>query len=379
MSTPAARRIHGLDTLRALAVTLVVLHHYVLFVSDAPTFGWVGEIGWAGVDLFFALSGYLIGNQIFAGLRHPNGFSLRHFYARRLLRTLPNFWAVLALYALWPAFRGDAPLLSLWRYLTFTQNIHLEPGTAFSHAWSLCIEEQFYMLLPALALLATVIRAPLRWAWLAIGAAFLVGMTVRWQIWLDGMTGKAWLHHYYKYIYYASWCRFDELLAGVALALLKNGHPTVWIRVMRHGNYLLGAGGVLTALAVALFLHDHYGLGVTVLGYPLLALGFSLLILAALAPGSLLHRMRVPGAASLALWSYAVYLVHKQVCVMTAAYLARIGYGPEDPTTIVLSLAASLLAGWLLYRLVETPFMVLRARLVPANGRAPAAPLGNLS
>ena len=164
MSTPGAHRIHGLDTLRALAVTLVVLHHYVLFVSDAPTFGWVGEIGWAGVDLFFALSGYLIGNQIFAGLRHPNGFSLRHFYARRLLRTLPNFWAVLALYALWPAFRGDAPLLPLWLYLTFTQNIHLEPGTAFSHAWSLCIEEQFYMLLPALALLAAVIRAPLRWA-----------------------------------------------------------------------------------------------------------------------------------------------------------------------------------------------------------------------
>ena len=378
MSTPAASRIHGLDTLRALAVTLVVLHHYVLFVSDAPTFGWVGEIGWAGVDLFFALSGYLIGNQIFAGLRDPDGFSLRHFYARRLLRTLPSFWAVLALYALWPAFRGEAPLLPLWRYLTFTQNIHLEPGTAFSHAWSLCIEEQFYMLLPALALLATVIRAPLRWAWLAIGAAFLVGMAVRWQVWLDGMTGKAWLHHYYKYIYYASWCRFDELLAGVALALLKNGHRALWISVMGHGNYLLAAGGVVTALAVVLFLHDHYGLGVTVFGYPLLALGFSLLILAALAPGSLLHRLRVPGAASLALWSYAVYLVHKQVCVMVAAYLARMGYGAEDPITIGLSLAASLLAGWLLYRLVETPFMALRARLVPANGRAPAAPLGNL-
>jgi peptidoglycan/LPS O-acetylase OafA/YrhL len=375
MSTPAASRIHGLDTLRALAVTLVVLHHYVLFVSDAATFGWVGEIGWAGVDLFFALSGYLIGNQIFAGLRSPSGFSLRHFYARRLLRTLPNFWVVLALYALWPAFRGDAPLLPLWRYLTFTQNIHLEPGTAFSHAWSLCIEEQFYMLLPALALFGAMMKIPLRWAWVAIGAAFLLGMTVRCQIWLDGMTGKDWLHHYYKYIYYASWCRFDELLAGVALALLKNRHRTIWIRVMRHGNYLLAAGAALTALAAGLFLHDHYGLGVTVFGYPLLALGFSLLILAALAPGSLLHRIRVPGAASLALWSYAVYLVHKQVCVMTAAALKAHGFGPEDWQTILLSLAASLLPGWLLYRLVETPFMTLRARLVPANAPAPSAPL----
>jgi len=379
MNAPAASRIHGLDTLRALAVTLVVLHHYVLFVSDADTFGWVGEIGWVGVDLFFALSGYLIGNQIFAGLRAPGGFSLPHFYARRLLRTLPNFWVVLALYALWPAFRGDAPLLPLWRYLSFTQNIHLEPGTAFSHAWSLCIEEQFYMLLPALALVGAALGAArgvsIRWAWLAIGAAFVAGMAVRWQVWLDMPKGAGALHYYYKYIYYSSWCRFDELLAGVALALLKNQHRAGWLSVMRHGNYLLGAGATVLALAAWLFLHDHYGIKVTVFGYPLLALGFSLLILAALAPGSLLHRIRVPGAASLALWSYAVYLVHKQVCVMVAARLGRAGYGAEDAVTIALSLAASLLAGWLLYRLVETPFMALRGRLVPANAAAPGASL----
>jgi hypothetical protein len=86
-----ARRLAGLDTLRALAVTLVVLHHYTLFVTrDHSTFGWVGKMGWAGVDLFFALSGYLIGRQIFAALRDPRGLSLGRFYARRLLRTLPN-------------------------------------------------------------------------------------------------------------------------------------------------------------------------------------------------------------------------------------------------------------------------------------------------
>jgi peptidoglycan/LPS O-acetylase OafA/YrhL len=62
---------------------------------------------------------------------------------------------------------------------------------------------------------------------------------------------------------------------------------------------------------------------------------------------------------------------------MTAVYLAWIGYGLEDPTTIALSLAASLLAGRLLYRLVETPCMTLRTRLVQANRRAPPPPLGN--
>jgi peptidoglycan/LPS O-acetylase OafA/YrhL len=370
-----ASRIHGLDTLRALAVTLVVLHHYVLFVSDAPTFGWVGEIGWAGVDLFFALSGYLIGNQIFKGVLGGHGFSLGHFYARRLLRTLPNFWAVLALYALWPAFRGDNPLLPLWRYLSFTQNIHLEPGTAFSHAWSLCIEEQFYLLLPALAMLGAAIKGAVHWAWAAIAIAFVAGMAVRWQVWLDAPQGPGRLHYYYKYIYYSSLCRFDELLAGVALALLKQRHGAVWVRITAHGNALLAAGSAVTACAFWWFLSGHYGMAQTVFGYPLLALGFSLLILAALAPRSLLHGVRVPGAASLALWSYAIYLLHKQVCILVAARLREAGHGAGDWQTIALSLASSVLAGWLLYRLVETPFMALRERWVRSNAARPAASL----
>jgi peptidoglycan/LPS O-acetylase OafA/YrhL len=369
----ASSRIHGLDTLRALAVTLVVLHHYTLFVSVEPTFGWVGEMGWAGVDLFFALSGYLIGQQIFAGLGSARGFSLPRFYARRLLRTLPNFWVVLALYALWPAWRGGAPMLPLWQYLTFTQNIHLEPGTAFSHAWSLCIEEQFYMLLPALAVAGAVLGrrgASLRWAWAALLAAVAAGMAARAAAWFDGRHAANGLHHYYKYIYYSSWCRCDELLAGVALALLKHRDPALWTRIAAHGNALLAAGSAAIGFAFWWFLADHYAFAQTVFGYPLLALGCALLILAALAPGSLLHRVRVPGAASLALWSYAVYLTHKQVCILVAAPLRAAGHGAGSPLTIGAGLLLSLAAGWLLYALVETPFMRLRARWVPAQADA---------
>ena len=367
-------RIHGLDTLRALAVTLVVLHHNTLFVTDAPTFGWFGEMGWAGVDLFFALSGYLIGNQIFKALRSAAGLSLPRFYARRLLRTLPNFWAVLALYALWPAWRGDLPMLPLWQYLTFTQNIHLEPGTAFSHAWSLCIEEQFYMILPAAAVGGALLGrrgARLRWAWAFVALAFAAGMALRAGIWLDGQDTRWWLRYYYKYIYYSSWCRFDELLAGVGLALLRHHHAGAWSWLMARGNALLALGLAATGAASWWFVHDHYGFAPTVFGYPLLAVGFSLLILAALAPGSLLHRVRVPGAASLALWSYAVYLTHRSVCMLVAQRMRQAGIGPESGATIAACLLASLLAGWLLFKVVETPFMRLRARWVPDNGRRP--------
>jgi peptidoglycan/LPS O-acetylase OafA/YrhL len=150
-------------------------------------------------------------------------------------------------------------------------------------------------------------------------------------------------------------------------------------RMLAHGNALAGGGLAIGALAFVLFLRDHYGDAVTVFGYPLLALSCALLIGAALAPGSLLHRVRIPGAGALARWSYAVYLTHKSVCIMVAARLRESGYGAGHPLTIACALAASLLAGWLLYRVVETPFMALRARFVPGNGKPAAVPAGPIA
>jgi peptidoglycan/LPS O-acetylase OafA/YrhL len=145
--------------------------------------------------------------------------------------------------------------------------------------------------------------------------------------------------------------------------------------MLAHGNALLAAGAVVIGATFAWFLADHYAFAQTVAGYPLLALGFSLLILAALAPDSLLHRVRVPGAASLALWSYAIYLTHKSVSILVAARMAQAGYGAEAAVTIAACMAASLAAGWLLFVVVETPFMRLRARWDTAVSRAPAPAL----
>ncbi len=363
-------RNEGLDTLRALAIVFVVLHHYVLFVSDAPTFGWVGNVGWVGVDLFFALSGYLIGNQIFVAMKSGQGLSLPRFYARRFLRTLPAFYAVLALYFLWPWFLNGLELPPLWRFLTFTQNINLNPGTAFSHAWSLCIEEQFYVLLPAAALSIAALRGSLRWAWVAIAAAFIMGMAVRGWLWhdlVDGQPRGQWA--YFKYIYYSSLCRFDELVAGVALALLRNYHPGAWRRLTGQGNRALMAGMLVCALTFWWFLDNRYTLAVTVLGYPALALGFSLLIVAALSERSVLRSTRVPGAGRLALWSYAIYLTHKQVCILAAQPLQERGYAPDSLVAIAVSMGLSVFSGWLLHKGVEMPFMRLRERYVPDNLR----------
>jgi hypothetical protein len=110
-------------------------------------------------------------------------------------------------------------------------------------------------------------------------------MAIRAGLWLHGQDDRQLAALLLQAIYYSSLCRFDELLAGVALALLKHSHGAAWTRLMGMGKLLLAAGAHHGALALRWFLADHYGLWPTVFGYPLLALGCALLILAALAPG----------------------------------------------------------------------------------------------
>jgi len=377
------RRYDGLDTLRSIAIVLVFMYHYMVFVSREPTFGLASELGWTGVDLFFVLSGYLIGNQLFTGLAKGEALSMRAFYLRRALRTLPNFYVVLALFFLFPALMGGKTPPPLWRFLTFTQNINLQPGTAFSHAWSLCIEEQFYLLLPPAALLLAR-RGRLGWAWVAVIGGIAAGMAWRSLMWSRyGTLADNGAADYYPNVYYASLGRFDEFLPGVAVALVKNFHRDTWARMLRHGNAWLAAGLVSVAVVYWLLERSYwidgygYGFAASAFGYSLVAIAFSMLLVAAMSPGSLLYRIRVPGAAALAAWSYAIYLVHKPISQIVKAQLGHAMSGRWS--MVAIAVVASLAGGWLLHRLVETPFMNWRDRRLPTNFPAAQAKLSPIS
>src|SRR5213075_3334219 len=111
------------------------------------------RFGWIGVDLFFVLSGYLIGGQLLAPLGRGQSIRLGRFFARRALRILPAYLVVLAIYFLMPSLREYSEMSQpLWKFLLSVQNIALNGGTAFSHAWSLAVEDQFYLCLPFILL-----------------------------------------------------------------------------------------------------------------------------------------------------------------------------------------------------------------------------------
>jgi peptidoglycan/LPS O-acetylase OafA/YrhL len=372
----AAPRLPGLDTLRALAIAFVFAHHYQIFVSHEETFGWFGTVGWVGVDLFFVLSGYLIGHQLLAGVARGQRISLRGFWARRWLRTLPAFWLVLAAYWLWPAELGGRTPPPLWRFLSFTQNVQLQPGTALSHAWSLCVEEQFYLVLPLLLLAGQHLGWGRRAGWTLLALGVAVGVSARAWLWTRHGLESGDIAGYHPAIYYASLCRFDELLPGVALAMLRNAYPVLWAALMARGRLLcwlgvLAVGGMLWAVKTHYYLEGvGYSFVMTALGYSAVALAFALLVLSALSPASPLHRWPVPGARSLALWSYAIYLSHKAVGHVLAAPLLPWGEAFRLPVVLLVSVAL----GALIYHVVERPMMHWRDAHAPANFRKVSVP-----
>jgi peptidoglycan/LPS O-acetylase OafA/YrhL len=204
------------------------------------------------------------------------------------------------------------------------------------------------------------------------------------------LRGFNWLSHgeaampiqsFMEHIYYSSFTRFDELLPGVAIALLKNFHPTTYAAILRRGNLLLVVGLICVGIMFYIFQNYAYieGYGrtfqVTTFGYSFLAISFAILVLAALSPNSALHRIRIPGAASIALWSYAIYLIHKPLFQLLKAPLPEYGIDINGGMGVAIIMAVSIFCGWALYFFVETPFMKLRGQLYPSNTKTSTIPL----
>ena len=348
----------------AAAIAWVMLYHLAVvdLISLEP---WIVRFGWMGVDLFFTLSGFLIAGQLLRPWARGERPSLRRFFGRRLLRTLPAYWVVLAIYVLVPMLREKPHLQPLWVFLSFTQNLLLgHEANAFSHAWSLSVEEQFYLILP-LILLALSIRPSARAAILVMVAVLVGGVCLRGWLWIDQVAGPGGQIHsgrYMRLIYYPTYSRLDDLLAGVIAAAVRVFRPALWRRITARPNLLLAAGVVGVVASTLLFGGQIGGFWAASLGYPLLALSLGLMVAAASEPGSMIGRRAIPGAGAIAAASYSLYLSHKMVFHAVAVGLIPI---PADwrPLAPLLAVVLAAPAGVTLYLLVERPFLRLRDRL----------------
>lgn len=356
-------RLPGLDLLRAIAIVWVMLFHSFIVGGLGESWQWLQQSGWAGVDLFFALSGYLIGSQWLKPLSEGRPPAFDRFYARRLLRTVPAFLAVLAVYFALPSAREAPGIQPLWQFLTYTVNflIDYRHNQAFSHVWSLCVEEHFYLLFPLLAWWVARYGSARAFAVLCL-VVIVGGMALRGWLTLH-MDGRPFV----EVIYYPTWNRLDGLLAGVMLAAMQAYRPALWAALQARANAALVAGLALTGFALMIS-QDRAGLAATVFGYPLLSWGLALIVAAATSTTCWLGRYRVPGAGWLALVSYSIYLDHKLVFHAVQTWLVA---HPQVQGLAAFALYAvcTLAGGALLHYTVEGPFLRLRDRL--QGGRAP--------
>lgn len=358
----------GLDLLRALAISLVFLFHYPnLSYSD-----WlftIKEFGWTGVDLFFVLSGYLIAKQIFVDVNIKRKISLKLFFIKRSFRILPAYLFIVAVYFCIPLFREREYLPVLWRFLTFTQNIGLNPipfGT-FSHAWSLCIEEQFYLVFPLIVAALIYLKLERKGFYIII-AFFLFTWFIRLVIWnkyiipiedSGGDTSNFWV----TWIYYPTYSRLDGLLTGISIAGIFEFYPKLKDKLTAYGNLIILIG--LTILIGSYFLCvDRVSFTANIFGFPIVSFGYGLLVIAAISPISILYKFKSAIISNLAILSYSIYLSHKGIIHLCQIYFTNLGVAKESGFMFFICVFFSIIAAIIMRYFIEKPFLRIRDRLL---------------
>ena len=361
----------GLDLLRALAIIVVVVYHAALFGFKLP--GRVDRFGWIGVDLFFVLSGYLIGGQLLATLARDQRIKLGRFFTRRALRIMPAYFAVLAIYFSLPWWREYSDMSQpLWKFLLSVQNIALHGGTAFSHAWSLAVEDQFYLALPFLLLflfrrprLAIIIPCLIVFGGIGL-RAFLAAQNPS----VDG--GGVSFRGFQAWIYYPTWTRLDPLVFGVALAAIEKFRPTWWQRLINCAPWLWLPALGLIAYALYLGETDNLTLSACVWQFPLIAVGMAALLVCAVSPRLLFRRFAIPGAAFIASIAYSAYLIQKLVIHAVEQFCTSHNIDLTSAPALLGVQICVYLAAAILFITIERPFLQLRHRIAPRSSPAAA-------
>ncbi len=363
------RGVHypALDGLRGVAILWVMTYHLYYYDGANPLglalralFG----VGWAGVDLFFAISGFLI-TGILLDSRGEDG-GLRRFFIRRALRIAPAYYAVITLLLLTGLglrFSGTVPSdgdfcspEKVWIHYLYLSNfavaLYGEGWTCFDIAWSLAVEEQFYLVLPFIVAMVGAIGVRRVMLFSLIAAPILRLAT----FWASGDPLPA---------YVLLFCRMDALAFGGMIALSLRGSSS--------GASIFGRRFALLFVAGALAL----SLGSRIEGWFVFA-GYSLVAMACAAAvarvvtqnnGTLSSALQHPWLRHAGQLSYGLYLWHlfarEAVDRATGGDLLR--DSRDDFSTAMLRFLLCLLVSFALARMswvwIETPFLRLKGRL----------------
>ena len=352
---PFRERNQGLDLLRGIAIGLVLIAHFI----DRATWAHLGFtpvalalMGHFGVELFFVLSGFLIGNLIIDIIDDgPTVRAWAVFMARRIMRTMPAYLIWIGLLLALKSVGQSGPYI--WQYATFMQNLAwpMPPGNWFGVSWSLTIEEWFYLLF-SVSTLGLAAIAPRAGFWLSLSAFLVVPVVLR-ATWPDSAN---WDETLRKIVV----LRLDAIAYGVLLARVMRDTTLLdrqWRAALALGLALLGAVSLVWLVVIGRW--DVADPVWRVLVFNVSSVGLMLVFPAAMRL-ELPHGRFAAGIATASTLSYGLYLNHVPMLDLTR-WFYRAGL-PLSLAGLALALAGAILLAWLSWRFVEKPILALRPR-----------------
>ena len=367
-------RVFGLDLLRFIAIIMVLIGHSLIFVPQEykiKVYGFLLD----GVSIFFVLSGFLIGGILIKQLEKskPNYAGLVEFWKRRWLRTLPAYLVVLLFLLIYTAIVLPDNLPSDWyKFFFFLQNFFAERPGFFAEAWSLSIEEWFYLTIPFI--LFTVLyftKSPVKWTVLIVSILVVIAITYF----------RVYLYHAYNFsgkeadieafkdymqlnIEYSVVPRLDSIMYGVIASFIAFYYPKIWQNKFNVLLFIIGIG---------ILYYTKYNMGKSYLIYAavwvssLKSLGVFLML-------PFLSNLKSGGKITsfityFSLISYSLYLVNLNVVVNVIIKNTINGtfsgkYVQNDYWYIdyILFWIITIAISHTMYKLVEVPFIKLRER-----------------
>jgi peptidoglycan/LPS O-acetylase OafA/YrhL len=237
-------RVFGLDLMRALAIIFVVMGHASMLEKAETNFPWIRLVD--GVELFFVLSGFLIGGILIKKFQNSDSLGVKtigNFWMRRWFRTLPNYYLILIINILFVYFgiiKEDFSQFN-WRFFLFLHNFSQPFYGFFWESWSLSIEEWFYLLFPIVLGVNYLILKSLKVSkknifLTSVFIFLLVSFSLRFFIASEFEVDNFWLGvKIYKVVIY----HLDGIALGLLAAYIKYYNPNFWFK-SRNLSFILG-------------------------------------------------------------------------------------------------------------------------------------------
>jgi peptidoglycan/LPS O-acetylase OafA/YrhL len=372
-------RFPALHGMRVIAILTVIAYHVTwIFGAEQgieldPDFFTQSLTIFFGMDLFFVLSGFLIGSILLRSVATSGVQHIGRFYLRRVFRTFPSYYLVLTFLVLAFGLTAHQRQHLVWEYVYGTNFLPLDRGqTVMFWGWSLALEEQFYLLVPFLFLLLQLFRR-VEVRLVVLTSLWLTALVVRLAIYYGG---EPWNDmDLYGAVYFRTHTRFDPLVAGILIAIVHQRWGkdiAVWLKAPFHRALLAlpALGCFWFLLRSALTLPEHAQIiRMFLWGTMTSVMYFGIVPLALYTDGAIVRFLSAPFFRRLATLGYGVYLVHipiidhLMVPAGKAAQAAHWSMLYVWPLALVSTFLLSVAVAYALHVLVEKPSLRLRDRI----------------